>query len=233
MVSFTAAVLLAAGTLASPLEHEARQANCPAIHIFGARETTVPPGMGTAGPIVQSIIQAHPGATSEAIDYPACGGQGNCGGVQYGDSVKAGTAAAAKAINDFNARCPDTQLVLIGYSQGGQIFDNAFCGGGDSNSGISDTSIPISEAAQEMVKAAIFCGDPRHIAGLAYAVGTCQASGFAPRPAGFVCPHEDKVQLYCDSTDPYCCNGNDANSHQQYGNKYGAQILEFVNARLT
>lgn len=56
---------------------------------------------------------------------------------------------------------------------------------------------------------------------------------FAPRPQGFVCPSEDKVQLYCDSPDPYCCNGNDANHHQQYGNLYMDQILEFVNARLS
>lgn len=48
-----------------------------------------------------------------------------------------------------------------------------------------------------------------------------------------MCPSEDKVQLYCDAPDPYCCNGNDANHHQQYGNLYMDQILEFVNARLS
>ena len=41
------------------------------------------------------------------------------------------------------------------------------------------------------------------------------------------------MQSYCDSTDPYCCNGNDANSHQQYGNKYGAQALAFVKSKLS
>lgn len=56
-------------------------------------------------------------------------------------------------------------------------MDDAYCGGGDSNEGLSDTSIPISAAAQKMIKAAIFMGDPRHIAGLSYNVGTCQASG--------------------------------------------------------
>jgi acetylxylan esterase len=44
---------------------------------------------------------------------------------------------------------------------------------------------------------------------------------------------EDKVRLFCDSTDPYCCNGNDANSHQQYGNKYRQQILTFINGKLS
>ena len=58
-------------------------------------------------------------------------------------------------------------------------------------------------------------------------------SQFAPRPNGYKCPVEDHVRLFCDSTDPYCCNGNDANSHQQYGNKYRQQILTFINSKLT
>jgi acetylxylan esterase len=61
--------------------------------------------------------------------------------------------------------------------QGGQIMDDAFCGGGDTNEGITSTAIPIQAAAVDMIKAAIFMGDPRHIPGLSYNVGTCQASG--------------------------------------------------------
>jgi hypothetical protein len=62
-------------------------------------------------------------------------------------------------------------------SQGGQIMDDAYCGGGDTNEGLSSTAIPISTAAQAQIAAAIFMGDPRHIPGLSYNVGTCQASG--------------------------------------------------------
>lgn len=47
-----------------------------------------------------------------------------------------------------------------------------------------------------------------------------------------MCAHEENVQLYCDAADPYCCNGNDQNAHQQYGNLYMSQIVAFVNARL-
>ena len=114
MHALTASLLLATGALAG---NAPRQADCPPIHVFGARETTAPPGMGTAGPIVNAIVQAHPGATSEAIDYPACGGQPECGGVQYEASAQQGTQATASAVNGFNERCPDTELVLIGYSQ--------------------------------------------------------------------------------------------------------------------
>ncbi|KUJ08256.1 acetylxylan esterase [Mollisia scopiformis] len=195
------------------------------IHVFGARETTAPQGYGTAATVVNLLMGAHSGTTDEALVYPACGGQSACGGVSYANSAAQGTTAVAKAVNSFNQKCPDTKLVLVGYSQGGQIMDNAVCGDDSSKIGLSD-------AALNMTKAVILMGDPRHIAGLPYNVGTCTASGFAPRPKGFTCPSASKIQSYCDSADPYCCNGNDANAHQQYGNKYGQAALKFIDSKL-
>ncbi|KAJ7157426.1 putative acetyl xylan esterase [Mycena filopes] len=203
-------------------------AQCPNVHIFGARETTAPPGYGTAGSVVSSIISAFPGATGEVINYPACGGQSSCGGASYASSATQGVAAVASQVNAFNTKCPNSVLVLVGYSQGGQIMDDAYCGGGDTNEGITNTAIPISAAAQKKIAAAILMGDPRHIPGLSFNVGTCQASGFAPRPAGFQCPYASNIQSYCDAADPYCCNGSDANTHQGYAVEYGSVALTFV-----
>ena len=87
------------------------------VYVFGARETTVPPGYGTAGGLVNQVVAAYPGTGSEAIQYPACGGQSNCGGVPYEQSAQQGTAAVVKAVTDYNKKCPSTQIVLIGYSQ--------------------------------------------------------------------------------------------------------------------
>ncbi|KAK4096659.1 carbohydrate esterase family 5 protein [Parathielavia hyrcaniae] len=69
---------------------------------------------------------------------------------------------------------------------------------------------------------------------LPYNVGTCQAQIFAARPRGFQrSPASSSIiQSYCESTDPYCCTGNDANSHQQYVNKYGQQALRFIKEKL-
>ncbi|KZV65615.1 carbohydrate-binding module family 1 protein [Peniophora sp. CONT] len=223
--------LLLGATLASASVIDSR-ATCPQVHVFGARETTVGPGYGTAGPVVNSILSAFPGATAEPIVYPACGGQASCGSVSYANSVIQGVAAVASQVNAFNTQCPDTFLVLVGYSQGGQIFDDGYCGGGDTNEGLSNTAIPISAAAQKKIAAAIFMGDPRHIPGLSYNVGTCQASGFAPRPAGFQCPYAANIQSYCDAADPYCCNGSDANTHQGYATEYGSVALTFVKNKL-
>ncbi len=66
-------------------------------------------------------------------------------------------------------------------------MDNAFCGGGDTNIGLASTETPIQAAAIPMIKAAIFMGDPRHIPGLPYNVGTCKASG--------VCIHFDYISI--------------------------------------
>ncbi|EEY21781.1 acetylxylan esterase [Verticillium alfalfae VaMs.102] len=231
MLLLGATILLLGQAAASPMEVTARQANCPPIHVFGARETTVSPGFGSAGTVVNSIIQANPGTTSEAIVYPACGGQASCGGVQYADSARQGTAAVATAVNAFNQRCPDSQIILVGYSQGGQIMDNAYCGGGDTSAGITDTSIPISASAQQMIRAAIMMGSPRFVAGQSQNVGDCLAQGFAARPASFQCPFAANIQSYCDAPDPFCCNGNDAVRHQQYGTIFGAEALTFVNSK--
>ena len=70
--------------------------------------------------------------------------------------------------------------------QGGQIFDDAFCGGPDSNNGWSNTGVPLSSAAVNMIKAAIFMGDPRYIKGLSYNVGTCAAQGVSTFPLYFL-----------------------------------------------
>ncbi|KAH8682531.1 carbohydrate esterase family 5 protein [Xylariales sp. PMI_506] len=221
-------VLLA---VATPAPLAKRQ--CPPIHVFGARETTVSAGYGSSATVVNLILNAHPGATSEAINYPACGGQASCGGVSYASSVLQGISAVVTAVNNFYTQCPSTQLVLVGYSQGGQIFDDALCGGGDTGEGYTSTAVPLSAGAVNAIKAAIFMGDPRYVYGLSYEVGTCTAGGFDARTAGFSCPSASKIQSYCDASDPYCCNGSNAATHQGYGAEYGSAALAFVNSKLS
>lgn len=169
MKSAIAAVpfLLMGSSMAAPLKKRA----CPNIHIFGARETTAPAGYGSAGTVVNLILNAHPGSTAEVINYPAAGGN------SYASSVQAGVQAVTNQINSFAASCPNTQLVYVGYSQGAQIGDDAICGGGDPNQGISSTAAPISAAVGNKIKAIIFMGDPRNIPGGPYSVGTAKNPG--------------------------------------------------------
>lgn len=129
--TLTTLSLLSTG-LASSIHLQPRQASCPPIHIFGARETTVSPGYGTAGVVVNLVLNSNPGSTAEPIVYPACGGQASCGGATYAQSAVAGTAAVASQVNAFNAKCPSTKLVLVGYSQVSAYFCYHWLFGGGS-----------------------------------------------------------------------------------------------------
>jgi hypothetical protein len=74
-------------------------------------------------------------------------------------------------------------------------MDDAFCGGGDTNIGLSSSAIPIQASAVSMIKAAIFMGDPRYIKGLSYNVGTCAAQGVS-HPT---CASDKNVLTICSS----------------------------------
>ncbi|CAI7577315.1 unnamed protein product [Penicillium crustosum] len=225
--------LLAGSALAVPVEVDIeKRIDCPGVHIFGARETSVSPGYGSSSTVVNGLLSAYSGSTAEAISYPACGGQSSCGSISYSSSVAQGIAAVASAVNSYNTQCPSTKLVLVGYSQGGEIMDAALCGGGVPKQGYTNTAVQLSTSAVNMVKAAIFMGDPLYVAGLSYDVGTCAAGGFDARPSGFSCPSASKIQSYCDSSDPYCCNGSNDATHQGYGAEYGAQAIAFVKSKL-
>ena len=90
---------------------DSQAAQCPWFHIFGARETTAPQGFGTAKVLIDLIQKVFPEATAEEIIYPAAGGD------EYGASVAAGIAAVLKQIRAFQQQCPDSAIIMHGYSQ--------------------------------------------------------------------------------------------------------------------
>ncbi|KAI7269891.1 acetylxylan esterase precursor [Hortaea werneckii] len=227
LLSFASVSALLASALAAPAPELQTRQSCPNIHVVAARETTAPAGYGSASTFVNLILQAYPGSTSEAVNYPATGGN------SYGTSVQQGTQNVANQINSFNQRCPNSRLVIVGYSQGAQIEDNALCGGGDPNQGITYTYPLITSAASNAIKAVIWAGNPRNSPAETFHYGSCTAGGFDPRPSGFSCStYQSRIRSYCDASDPYCCNGNNAQTHNGYGGEYGQNALSFVRARL-
>jgi cutinase len=118
MKSLTLALLptLALGALNSQSQNDVvGGGGCKAMTVLFARGTTEPGNMGlVAGPPFVSAIGAMMGGAAnvavQGIEYPA-----DIPGFLAGGD-KAGSALMAKMVGQVRAACPDTSLVMAGYS---------------------------------------------------------------------------------------------------------------------
>nr|CDP32453.1 Putative Carbohydrate Esterase Family 5 [Podospora anserina S mat+] len=232
---------------ASPLPVTPQPGPCPLLHILSARETTAPPGFGSSITLTQLLLSTfnhssppptHPTITAEAIDYPALGANTS----EYAASVTTGTAAVIKRLSTFNALCPETILILHGFSQGGQIIDDALCGvphdftgrGKPDEDGGRVGRPLVRREVQRNIAAVVLMGSPRFTGGKRRGEkGTAKVGGFAARPEGFSCPvFDDRMVSFCDEGDPFCSDGEDEEVHGGYGEVYGGEALGFVVERV-
>jgi hypothetical protein len=129
-VAGTALVGLATGTAnAAP--------GCPDVHWMGAAgsgerteyEIAQTEGMGdiiyeSYQALAQQLTQEGRTITAEAVNYPAKDVPADAGvgdWLDYMGSVDAGTAALGGQYAEFTARCPESKVVLAGYSQGAMV----------------------------------------------------------------------------------------------------------------
>jgi cutinase len=111
-----AVAAILAGSLASstPSANAAGDA-CPGIEIVFARGTFEAPGVGATGQAFVDALNARvPGKTVDvyAVNYPAS--------LDFGQAAD-GVADASNKIEATAASCPDTKIVLGGYSQGAAV----------------------------------------------------------------------------------------------------------------
>jgi Cutinase len=129
-VAGSALVGLASGTAnAAP--------GCPDVHWMGTAgsgerteyEVVQNEGMGAIvyqsyQALAQQLAQEGRTISAEAVNYPAEDVPDDAGvgdWLDYMGSVDAGTAALGAQYADFTARCPESKVVLAGYSQGAMV----------------------------------------------------------------------------------------------------------------
>jgi len=112
-----AAILV--GSLAAPAQLSARAsaANdfCPSIQVVFARGTFEAPGVGATGQAFVDALNARlPGKTVDvyAVNYPAS--------LDFGQAAD-GIVDASNKIETIAASCPNTRIVVGGYSQGAAV----------------------------------------------------------------------------------------------------------------
>ncbi|MGH3967420.1 MAG: cutinase family protein [Mycobacterium sp.] len=107
--------------LTAPLGSPAAFADpCSDVGVVFARGTHQEPGLGNMGQSFVDLLTSQLGGKSVnvyAVNYPA--------NDDYHNSATAGANDAAAHIQDTVASCPNTKLVLGGYSQGSTVIDLA------------------------------------------------------------------------------------------------------------
>jgi cutinase len=109
------ASVVAAGTGSAVVAAPAYAAPCPDVEVVFARGTFEPPGVGATGQAFVDALQARTGGKSVDV-YP----------VNYPASLDFATAAdgvidAGNKVRDTATNCPDTKIVVGGYSQGAAV----------------------------------------------------------------------------------------------------------------
>ncbi|KAJ0164870.1 Cutinase [Colletotrichum tanaceti] len=118
------AALLAAFAAASPIEVR-QTSGCKAFTVLFARGTTEFGALGSVvGPGLQKAVQSALGAnavTVEGVTYPA----DIVGIMAETTGTGPGSTAMTNQAKQWLSKCPQTKLVLTGYSQGGMVVHNA------------------------------------------------------------------------------------------------------------
>lgn len=188
-IGVVVALTAAAITVGMPA---AAAAECKDIEVVFARGTDEPPGIGVVGQaLVDELRPLVKGKSigTYAVKYPASW-----------DFL-----AAARGANDASARvqstaakCPDTKIVLGGYSQGAAVIDVVAT---SAVAGLGFTK-PMPAAVAKNVAALAVFGNP---------------SARLGQPLTIMSPlYGPKTADMCNVADPICSQGNDFNSHTSY-----------------
>lgn len=228
--SFALPLLLAASSQASTID--VRQDGCKDVHIFLARGNNEP-YPGRQGKLVNAICNGLSSCDYEDIKFY------NPGNSNYCAAVQEGAANGLSQMTAYNQKCPDSKLVLSGFSQGANVAGDILGGGGGqifgctqgSNAGFNTKSGP-----GKMIAAAMLFGDVRHTANQAYNfLDGASHNGAAPRTSEMLknmAAYGDDLRSYCPKGDPVCAGGSITADHLNYFDLYSESAAAWVHERL-
>lgn len=118
---FVAGVVSVGAVLSAPVPVASAQP-CPDVEVVFARGTAEPPGVGGVGQAFVDALNARAGGRSVnvyPVNYPASSDFG--AGIEFARTFVDGIRDAGTHIESTAANCPNTRIVLGGYSQGAAL----------------------------------------------------------------------------------------------------------------
>ncbi|MGV0744446.1 cutinase family protein [Mycolicibacterium sp. XJ870] len=116
------AALMAACALPIAPAQIASAQPCPEVEVIFARGTWEPPGVGVTGQAFVDALRSQAGGKTVnvyPVNYAASGNFGDR--IEFARTVVDGIRDAANHIEATAANCPNTRMVLGGYSQGAVV----------------------------------------------------------------------------------------------------------------
>ena len=202
---------VAAAGLIGPGAAEAYAAeSCPDVEVVFARGTAEPAGLGRVGQAFVDELRTDLGGRDlgvYAVNYPAS--------YDFLQSAPQGADDASAHVQATVASCPDTSIVLGGYSQGAAVIDLIAA---DPNATFGFGRPMPANVAGHVDAVAVF-GNP---------------SGKIGRPLTAISPlYGAKTVDLCNGADPVCSDGDDRPSHSLYAESgLTRQAADFVSAKL-
>src|ERR1700739_4243370 len=191
---------LGASVLASAIPSAAAPP-CPDVQVVFARGTDDPPGVGPTGQAFIDSLRARIGSKSldvYPVNYPATHDWTSAGE----DGIRDAGAHVVSMAHD----CPNTKMVLGGYSQGAAVM--GFVTSAAVPNGIDPATVPkpMDPEVANHVSSVVLFGLPN-----------VRAMNFLNEPPVTIGPlYQDKTIKVCEAEDPVCSDGMDFAAHDTY-----------------
>ncbi|KAJ9608349.1 hypothetical protein H2200_007337 [Cladophialophora chaetospira] len=203
--------------------------DCNGVRIFSARGSNEPyPGRGgeMLGALCYLFEQEGVSCDYEDVVYPA---NISWSGI-YCESANAGSYAGQAQLTDYVDRCPDSKVVLMGYSQGADVVGDMLGGGGGTLFGCNQAyNPPLSRDTTpgSAISAVVTFGSPRHTANQPYNFGRgSNYTGVLGRQGEQLTDlnaYSKIMAMGCNAGDPVCAVGSEPvniTAHWSYYDEY-------------
>jgi len=203
IIPFLEAAVLAVWALLTAPVPSASAVSCPSSEVVFARGTGEPPGVGPVGETFVNKLRSRVGRNSVgvyAVNYPA---------TDDWPTGLDGIRDAGAHVLSMAAECPNTKMVLGGYSQGAAVM--GFVTSDAVPDGVDPATVPkpLQPEVAQHVAAVVLFGTPN-----------ARAMNFLGEPPVVIGPlYAGKTAQLCIPDDPICSDGlefalHNANAYQ-------------------
>jgi cutinase-like protein len=188
--------------LSAPALPNASAQPCPDVEVVFARGTGEAPGVGPTGQAFVNSLRPRIGGKSMevyAVNYPAS--------EQWDTGIDGIRDAGAHVVSMANS-CPQTKMVLSGYSQGAAVM--GFVTSNAVPDGVDPATVPkpMDPGVADHVAAVVLFGTPN-----------VRAMNFLGQPPVAIGPlYQAKTIKVCAVEDPVCSDGMNFAAHDTYAN---------------